>query len=167
MWGMHAMPTLATAAAAMLFAPLALAQPVRASFELSVESSPVLPAGSTRISPQGATVTAVRGLAPGNSDGLEIRFEQDKQRYAAVVVFLDKERKPWQVNLSYVVPGATLVRTVAWKPEDLQPWISGLRFDGKRVVLKNSGRFGEAGQERFTLAWNIDLDLPVMQQVRR
>lgn len=141
------------------------AQTTRASFELVVASSPVLPAETTRIASPTASAALVSGLTPGNADGIELRFEEGKGR-AALVVFLDKERKPAQVNLSYVAPGATVARTVAWKPDELRHWASGFRFDGKRVVLKNSGRFAETGAERFTLAWNVDVDLPVTDKRR-
>jgi hypothetical protein len=188
-------PAVLLCVAAMLFAAPASSQEARpgpedfrsrASFELLVESSPVLPTGTTRITAPGAYVAKVRGLAPGNSDGLEILFlpqaidaagqadilrndarQLKKGRYAALVIFLDKDRKPGQVNLSYVVPGATVMRTVAWKPDDLKQWAAGFRFDGKRVVFRNKGRFTETGPERFTLGWDVDVDLPVVMDKQR
>jgi hypothetical protein len=87
---------------------------------------------------RGAFITLVHGLVPGNSDGLEIQFftkpitetsrtdilengarELRRSDYATLVLFLDNDKKVWQVNLSYVVPGSTVARTVAWRPEEL------------------------------------------------
>src|SRR5262245_15674816 len=78
-------------------------------FELLVNDSSVLKAGASRIVTQSAYVTLVRGLIPGNSEGLEIQFftkpttqativdvlqngakESKKGDYAALVLFLDK-----------------------------------------------------------------------------
>jgi hypothetical protein len=39
---------------------------------------------------------------------------------AALVLMLDRHDHVTQVNLSCVVPGTTLARTVAWKPDDLR-----------------------------------------------
>jgi hypothetical protein len=71
-------------------------------------------------------------LIPGNSDGLEIQFlpaaitekvktdilennakESKKTCYAAFVLYVGKDNKIWQANLSYIAPGATVARTVA------------------------------------------------------
>ena len=105
-------------------------------FELVVNDSSVLKAGASRIVTQSAFVMLAHGLIPGNSEGLEIQFftkpiteatmtdilkngakELKKSDYAALVLFLDKANKVWQANLSYVIPGTTVARTVAWKPE--------------------------------------------------
>ena len=157
----------------------------KAMFELEVGSSKVLRPGSSRIVAQSGFVTLVHGLVPGNSDGLEIRFftkpitesaridilEQDarelrKSDHAVLVLFLGRERRPWQVNLSYVVPGTTVARTVAWKPEELQQFAS-YRFDGKRLQLKSKGVYEESGNERLKLSWDVDVDLPVFERIKR
>ena len=103
-----------------------------ASFKLVVDKAKYLKPGTSKVSAQSAFVSLVHGLMPGNSDGLEVMFfskpitEADlpdiinneakglrKSSHAALVLFLDKESKVWQVNLSYVVPGTTVARTVA------------------------------------------------------
>src|SRR5206468_12093620 len=127
-------------------------------------------------------------VIPGNSDGLEIMFftkpvtesalpdimtndakELRRSSHAALVLYLDKDHKVSQANLSYVVPGTTVARTVAWKPDELKRYFSNLHFEGGRVRLKSTGNFSEseAGQEVMKLSWNVDLDLPVKREVNR
>jgi len=158
----------------------------KATFELVVEKSKYLTPGTSEIASQSAFVSLAHGLIPGNSDGLEIMFfiktvtesalpdiitndakELRRSSYAALVLFLDKENKVWQANLSYVVPGTTVARTVAWKPDELKRYFSNLSFEGGRVLLKSTGNYSEAGQEVMKLSWNVDLDLPVKREVSR
>src|SRR5262245_44286789 len=96
-------------------------------FDLVVNDSSLLKARASNIVTQSAFVTRARGLIPGNSDGLEIQFftkpiteatmtdilkngakELKKSDYATIVLFLDKDNKVWQANLSYVIPGTTV-----------------------------------------------------------
>jgi hypothetical protein len=75
-----------------------------------------------------------------------------RRGYAALALFLDARNNLWQVNASYVVPGTTVARTVAWKPEELKAYFSRVTFSGGRLVLKSAGRYA---------------DLPVIREVRR
>src|SRR5262245_52763248 len=152
-----------------------------------VNDSTVLKAGASRIVTQSAFVTLAHGLIPGNSEGLEIQFftkpitqaamtdvlkngakESKKSDYAAFVLFLDKDHKVWQANVSYVIPGTTVVKTVAWKPEELKKYFSNYRFDGKRLILKSNGSYGESesGKETMRLSWNVDFNLPVFNSIK-
>jgi len=156
-------------------------------FELVVNDSSALKAGASKIVTQSAFVTLVHGLIPGNSEGLEIQFftkpvtetaitdilengarELKKSDYAALVLFLDKDNKVWQANLSYVIPGTTVARTVAWKPEELKKYFSDYQFDGKRLTLKSTGSYSEteSGKEKLRLSWNVDFNLPVFGSVK-
>ena len=156
-------------------------------FELVVNDSSALKAGASKIVTQSAFVTLAHGLIPGNSEGLEIQFftkpiteatitdilkngarELKKSDYAALVLFLDKDNKFWQANLSYVLPGTTVARTVAWKPEELKKYFSNYQFDGKRLVLKSNGSYSEtvSGKEKMRMSWNVDFDLPVFRSVK-
>lgn len=156
-------------------------------FELVVNDSSVLKAGASRIVTQSAFITLAHGLMPGNSEGLEIQFftkpitgaaitdilkngakELKKGDYAALVLFLDKDNKVWQANLSCVIPGTTVARTVAWKPEELKKYFSNYQFDGKRLVLRSSGSYREteSGKEKMRLSWNVDFNLPVFHSVK-
>jgi len=91
-----------------------------------------------------------------------------KRDYAAFVLFLDKANKLWQANLSYVIPGITVARTVAWKPDELKKCFSSYQFDGKRLTLKSKGSYSdmESGKENLRLAWNVDFNLPVFHSTR-
>jgi hypothetical protein len=156
-------------------------------FELVVNNSSVVKVGASRIVTQSAFITLVHGLVPGNSDGLEILFfthpitaaamtdilkngakEAKKSDYAAFVLFLDKDNKIWQANLSYVVPGTTVARTVAWKPEELKKYFSNYKFDGKRLILKSNGSYSEteSGREKMRLSWDVDFNLPVFRSAK-
>ena len=99
------------------------------------------------------------------SDGAR---ELKKSDYAALVLFLDKDNKVWQANLSYVIPGTTVARTVAWKPEELKKYFSNYRFDGKRLILKSNGSYSEteSGKEKLRLSWTVDFNLPVSGSVK-
>jgi len=94
--------------------------------------------------------------------------ELKKSDYAALVLFLDKDNKVWQANLSYVIPGTTVARTVAWKPEELKKYFSDYQFDGKRLTLKSTGSYSEteSGKEKLRLSWNVDFNLPVFGSVK-
>jgi hypothetical protein len=160
----------------------------RAVFELVVKDSRPLAPGQSKIAAQAAYVTLAHGLMPGNSDGLEVQFfpppvtdkvkaeilENDaralrKTNYAALVLYMGKDHKIWQANLSYVVPGATVARTVAWKPEELEKYFSDYKFDGKRLMLKSKGNYSESekGHEKLRLSWEVDLNLPVVREIKR
>ena len=70
------------------------------------------------------------------------------------------------MNLSYVIPGTTVARTVAWKTDELQQF-SNYKFDGKRLLLKSKGIYNEAGsEERLKLSWDVDINLPVFERTK-
>jgi hypothetical protein len=158
------------------------------SFELVVKASNVLRPGTTRISARSAFASRLRGGLPGNVDGIEIVFVTRpitaavvpdivgngakalrRADYAAIVLFLDRDDRVSQVNLSYVVPGTTVARTVAWKPDDLRKYFSRVTVRGGRVVLRSKGTYSESdpAHEALTLSWDIDADLPVIREVPR
>ena len=160
----------------------------RAAFEMVVNESKALTPGTSKLATQSAYITLAHGLVPGNSDGLEVQFfpepiteklkadimendakELKKTSYAAFVLYIGKDNRIWQANLSYIVPGATVARTVAWKSEELQKYFSDFRFDGKRLVLKSKGSYSESekGYEKLRLSWDVDLNLPVVREVKR
>jgi hypothetical protein len=155
-----------------------------AVFELVVSGSKVLRSGPSKIVTESAFVTLTHTLME-NADGLEIQFftkpiteagradilengarELRKSDFAALVLFLDTNHQVRQVNLSYVVPGTTVARTVAWKPEDLRQF-SNYKFDGKRLLLKSKGLYNESGDEQLKLSWEVDLNLPVFERIKK
>ena len=94
--------------------------------------------------------------------------ELKKGEHAALVLFLDKDNKVWQADLRYVIPGTTVTRAVAWKPDELKRYFSSYQLDGERLILKSNGTYGEteSGKEKIRLSWNIDLSLPVIHPVK-
>ncbi len=159
-----------------------------ASFGLADKKSTLLKSGTSAIKSKTAYVSLAHGLLPGNYDGFEIVFltkpitqaslsdalnndakELRKSDYAALVLFVDKEKKVLQANLSYVVPGTTVVRTIAGTRDELKRSFSDVTYKDGRLVLKSKGSFveNEAGQEKLRLSWDIDLNLPVVREVQR
>ncbi len=100
-----------------------------------------------------------------NNDAKQMR----RNSYAARVLFLDKENRVWQVNLSYVIPGSTVAKTIAWKPEELKRYFSDISFRDGRFKLKSTGSHSESGPEQdvIKLSCAVNLDLPVKQEVQR
>jgi len=154
------------------------------TFELVVQSSSVLRPGQSKIVAKSALATRVKALVPGNSAGLEILFLSEpitetsradalarqakdlrKRDHALLVLYLDAQGKISQVNLAFVVPGTTVSRTIAWKPEDLRQF-ARYALDNKRVTLKSKGVYGESEGERLTLSWDVDVTLPVLDPIK-
>jgi hypothetical protein len=159
----------------------------RAVFDLVVTRSAVLKPGASRLVAVSAFATLAHGLMPGNSEGLEILFlttpiteaaradllqhdarELRRGDYATLVLFLDRDRRVWQVNASYVTRGTTVARTIAWRPEELSQFAQ-YTFDGSRVRLKSNGRYADVGlgEEQLTLTWVVDLRLPVFDRPKK
>ena len=157
----------------------------RATFDLVVREGAGLRSGTSRIVTQSAVATRVHELLPGNADGLELQFFTmpltpaaiadirqtggrglQKTEYAALVLFLDARNRVAQANLSVVVPGSTVARTIAWKPEDLEKYFSKYQFDGQRLLLKSTGTYNEteSGKEALRLSWDVDCDLQVVER---
>jgi len=90
-------------------------------------------------------------------------------RHAVLVLFLDKDDRIWQVNLTVVIPGQTVARTVAWKPDELRRFSSSYSYTQQRVRLKTKGTFSEVAPDRpqASLAWEVDVDGPVHQLLQR
>ena len=96
--------------------------------------------------------------------------ETSRGGYAALVLFLDDRNQIWQANLTYVVPGTTVVRTLASSREELTKYFSDYHFDQNRLRLKSKGSYNTAPDSRkeiLTLSWDADLDLPVFDQIKR
>jgi len=160
-----------------------------ASFDLMVQKSAVLRLGATRLETQSAFVTYTNEFFGGRINALKIQFftqpigadtqatlmkrgEGDigKNGYAALVLFLDAKDQITQANLTYVIPGTTVVRTVASSREELTRYVSGYYFDRIRLRLKSRGTYNnapDAKDEVLTLTWDTELDLPVFDQIKR
>ena len=161
----------------------------RASFDLVVQKSQVLKLGATRLETQSAFVTYTNEFFAGRTNALKIQFftqpigaetqakllkrddrEIGKNGYAGLVLFLDAQDQITQANLTYVIPGTTVVRTVASSREELTRYVSAYHFDRSRLRLKSRGTYNtapDAKEEVLTLSWDTDLDIPVFDQIKR
>ena len=97
-------------------------------------------------------------------DGREFLRNKDQ---VILVLFIDKNNKIWQVNLTYVIPGTTVARTVAWKPEELKQFFSDYMYDGERLKLKSKGNYREPKSEKeaVNLTWDVNFDIPVFNKL--
>jgi len=160
-----------------------------ASFDLMVQKSAVIRLGASRLETQSAFVTYTNEFFGGRINALKIQFFTEpigadtqatlmkrgggdigKDGYAALVLFLDAKDQITQANLTYVIPGTTVVRTVASSREELTRYISGYHFDRIRLRLKSRGTYNTAPDEKdevLTLTWDTELDLPVFDQIKR
>jgi hypothetical protein len=161
----------------------------RALFYLAVQKSKVLSVGKSRLETKSAFVTYTNEFFAGKTNALKVQFftrpivkeaqakllRNDNQEismggYAALVLFLDSRNQIWQVNLTYVIPGTTVVRTVASNRDELTKYFSDYHFDQNRLRLKSKGSYNTAPdskEEILTLSWDTDLDIPVFDQTKK
>jgi hypothetical protein len=161
----------------------------KAFFNLVVQKSKVLKLGKSRLETKSAFVTYTNEFFGGATNAFKVQFftqpimeearakllrgdnhEISRGGYVALVLFLDEERNQiWQANLTYVVPGTTVARTVASSPEELTKYFSDFRFDHNRLQLKSEGNYTapDLKEETLTLSWDVDLDLPVFDRIKK
>jgi len=161
----------------------------RALFYLAVQQSKVLNLGKSKLETKSAFVTYTNEFFAGKTNALKIQFftqpigeetqakllrddnhEISRGGYAALVLFLDERNQIWQANLTYVIPGTTVVRTVASNREELTKYFSDYRFDQNRLRLKSKGNYNTAPdskEEILTLSWDTALDIPVFDQSKK
>jgi hypothetical protein len=85
-------------------------------------------------------------------------------------LFLDERKQIWQANLTYVIPGTTVVRTVASNREELTKYFSDYRFEQNHLRLKSNETYNTAPDSKdeiLTLSWATDLDIPVFDQTKK
>jgi len=160
-----------------------------ASFSLGVQKSKTLKVGKSRLATKSAFVTYTNEFFGGKTNALKIQFfttpiteenrvkllKNDNQEitragFAALVLFLDERKQIWQANLTYVIPGTTVVRTVASDRQELTKYFSDYRFEQNRLRLKSTGTYNpgpDSPEEQLTLSWDTDLDLPVFDQTKK
>lgn len=161
----------------------------KALFNLAVQKSPVLKLAKSQLETKSAFVTYTNEFFAGKTNALKVEFftqpiaEEARAKllrgdhsaisrggYAALVLFLDERKEIWQANLTYVIPGATVVRTVASNREELTKYFSDYHFDNNRLRLKSKGSYNTAPgskEEILTLSWDMDLDIPVFDQSKK
>ena len=161
----------------------------KALFNLAVQKSQVLKLGKSSLETKSAFATYTNEFFEGVTKALKVQFftqpiiEETRAKllrgdnreistggYATLVLFLDDDEKQiWQANLTYVVPGTTVARTVAASPEELRKYFSDYHFDHNRLQLKSKGSYTapDAKEEILILSWDTDLDLPVFDQIKK
>ena len=161
----------------------------RALFQLDVQKSTVLKLSKSSLQTKSAFVTYTNEFFAGKINALKVQFftqpigeesrakllrndnrEISRGGYAALVLFVDERNQIWQANLTYVIPGTTVVRTVASNREELTKYFADYHFDQNRLRLKSKGSYNTAPdskEEILTLSWDTDLDIPVYDQTRK
>jgi hypothetical protein len=149
----------------------------RATFELEVKRSDVMKLGKSKLVSVIAFASVMHRKGPGKFLGIDIFFapqttegavlksakEVKRGNCANLNLLLDTTGRVTQVNMTVVVPGRTVARTVAWKAEDLNKYFSDVNLKGRRVVLKSKGIYDdpESESEQASLHWDVDIDVPV------
>src|SRR5881296_2129851 len=161
----------------------------RALFNLVVQKSKVLSLGKSRLETKSAFVTYTNEFFAGKTNALKVQFftqpiveeaqakllrhdnrEMSRGGYAALVLFLDERGQIWQANLTYVIPGTTVVRTVASSRDELTKYFSDYHFDRSRLRLKSRGTYNTAPDSKddaLTLSWDTNLDIRVFDQIKK
>ena len=161
----------------------------RAVFSLDVQKSNVLSLGKSALENKSAFATYTNEFFGGRTNALKIQFftqpigddaqakllkndhrEISKGGTAVFVLFVGERNQISQVNLTYVIPGTTVVRTVAWTPDDLTKYFSDYRFEQNRLRLKSKGSYRtppDSKDEILTLSWDVDLNLPVFDRIKK
>jgi hypothetical protein len=155
-----------------------------ATFDLDNRQQGVLRIGRSQIVAVSAWATHKPKEPPYPTPGLEILFfktpitdadkpaliadaghNNKKGDFAAIILFLDKEGQISQVNMSFIVPGTTVVRTVGYIRAELATSFPDFSFDGKRLRLRSKSSFTDLNdkKEPMTLSWDIDIDVPVVE----
>jgi hypothetical protein len=149
----------------------------QATFDLEVKRSEVMKAGKSTLTSRLAFASVMHRESPIKFKGVDIFLpsqtsagtapknvtEVKRGEYANINILLDKSNQVTQVNISIVVPGSTVARTVAWKAEDLKKYFSDVTVEGRRITLKSKGVYEDPGSEseQATLRWNVDVDVSI------
>lgn len=173
----------AAGAALLAFAP------PRGRFDLDVQKSKVLALGKSHVDATSAFVSLTDEFFGGKTNALVIQMYKASIGTAArarlvknhrddrelsgsggayLVLFLDKDNRITQANLTYFIPGTTVVRTVAYIPSDIAKCFSDYRYADGRLRLKSQGTYttgADSPDEQLTLAWDLDLDEPVVNRI--
>ena len=160
----------------------------KAVFQLAVHKSDFLKVGESKLVTESAFVTRTNKFFGGKINALVIQFftkpitaeaqadilqndgkEMTKNDYASLVLFLDQQNQISQVNLTFVVPGTSVVRTVASTSEEVRKLFSDYHFDHEHLRLKSKGSYNEPESqgEQLSLSWDADLNVAVFDAMTR
>jgi len=170
-------------------AALASAAPSHGRFDLDVQKSKVLKVQKSHIDAASAFVTYTDEFFGGRTNALAIQMyaapidasararllkdhkddhELRRSGLVYLVLFVDKQNRITQVNLTYTIPGTTVARTVAYTQADIAKWFSDYRYADGRLHLKSKGTYAtgpESTDEQLTLGWDLELDETVVNRV--
>ena len=161
-----------------------------ASFDLSVAKSEAVPLGKHHLDMKGAYVTYTNEFFGARQNAIKIQLfaeplsdeslarlakndndsrEISEGGFVAIVLLLDKADQIAQVNMTFTVPGTTVARTVAYTREVLAKAFSDYRYENHRLHLKSGGALTEpaSGAESLSLIWNVELDVPVVDHIKK
>ena len=120
----------------------------------------------TALSADHPTVVLTDELFGGRSLALKVELASDRpERRAILVLFIDKAGALWQANLTFVIPGQTVIRTIAGRPDEVRRFAAGFAYDGRRLRLRTSGDLSEPGPP-LRMRWDLHIDEPVVDQTR-
>ncbi len=163
--------------------------PPRGRFDLDVQKSKVIALGKSHIDAKSAFVVLTDEFFGGKVNALAIQMYAapidaaararllknhrddggvSRPGAAYLVLFLDKDNRITQVNLTYIIPGSTVVRTVAYLESDIAKSFSDYRYTDGRLHLKSKGTYvagADSPDEKLTLVWDLELDEAVINRV--
>ena len=158
--------------------------------ELDVRKSSVIPLGKSHIDPVSAWVTHTDEFFGGRTMALKIQMftspidaaarqrlvkndgdhhELSRGGLGTFVLFLDGQNRISQANLTYVIPGTTVVRSIATTTDEVAKWFGDYHYAGGRLRLKSKGPYAtgaESPNEVLSLAWDISVEAPVVEHHR-
>lgn len=120
----------------------------------------------TALSADHPTVVLTDELFGGRSLALKVELASGRpERRAILVLFIDKAGALWQANLTFVIPGQTVIRTIAGRPDEVRRFAEGFAYDRRRLRLRASGELSEPSPP-LRMRWDLDIDEPVVDQTR-
>lgn len=159
-------------------------------FALDVRKSGVLPLGTSHIDPVSAWVAHTDEFFGGRTMALKIQMftspidaaargrlmknDEDNRELsrggsATFVLFLDAQNRIRQANLTYIIPGTTVVRSVATTTDEIAKWFGDYHYGDGRLRLKSKGTYAtgaDSPDETLSLAWDFSVDAPVVEHRR-
>lgn len=91
------------------------------------------------------------------------------EKSRAVFVFmLNAANEVTQADLTIVVPGTSVGRTIAWTPAALAKYFPNVRYDGSRLRLVSKGSYDslpDTPTEALTMSWDVDIDAAVVRHL--
>jgi len=164
--------------------------PSHGRFDLDVQKSKVLTVGKSHVDAVSAFVTYTDEFFGGRTNALAIQMYASPMDAAArarllkdhkadralsrvgsvyLVLFVDTQNRITQVNLTFIIPGTTVVRTVAYTQADIAKWFSDYRYADGRLHLKTKGTYAtgaDSPDEQLSLDWDVELDEPVINRLK-